>query len=99
MSESRDDRLSTPFGAHLWLDIYWPALFCDADGCAGTALARLDEWLPRNRRGDGLAIAARAWTRLGHPAEALACFEEAQKLGGSEVEALACFVLAGGLER
>ncbi|MBM4393698.1 MAG: hypothetical protein FJ090_21440, partial [Deltaproteobacteria bacterium] len=99
MAESRDDRLFTPFGAHLWLDIYWSALFSDADGCADTALTRLDEWLPRNRRGDGLAIAARAWTRLGHPAEALACFEEAQQLGGDEVEALACFVLAGGIER
>lgn len=99
MSESRDDRLSTPFGAHLWLDIYWPSLFFDTCGCADTGLARLDEWLPRNRRGDGLAIAARAWTRLGHPAEALACFDEAQKLGGDEVEALACFVLPGGIER
>ncbi len=99
MSRFRDDRLSTPFGAHLWLDIYWPALFYDPGSCADTGLARLDEWLPRNRRSDGLAIAARAWTRLGHPAEALACFEEAMELGGDEAEALACFVLPGGIDR
>lgn len=92
-----DPTLSAP-GTNLWNDIYCPVLYLHAAE-AEALLLDVESWTPRDRRGDVLAVVARAWMRLGRPSEAWRAFERAQALGGPEVASLARVVLPDALAR
>jgi hypothetical protein len=79
-----------------WLELYFRAEFCP--DCFGHSLERI-EHLPVEERGDGWAVAARAWMRGGAPAEAVRAWERAEAAGGREVDGLAIWVLPDGLAR